>query len=100
MVVKLIHSSPSSAEAKNIGAVPPLPIHLHDVELSYLSTGRTLPLTLLEVYEILGVMLSIYYVFLESSYTLGNFSPGNLCPSSLLICESGFSVLDHSFYLT
>jgi hypothetical protein len=32
-VVKLIHSSPSSAEAKNIRAVPPLPIHLHDMEL-------------------------------------------------------------------
>jgi hypothetical protein len=60
------------------------------MELSYLSIGRTLPLTLLKVYEILGVMLWIYYVFMQSSYTLGNFSLGNLCPSSLPICKSGF----------
>jgi hypothetical protein len=33
------HSLPSSAEVKNVGAIPQLPIRPHGVVLNYLSTG-------------------------------------------------------------
>jgi hypothetical protein len=36
------HSSPTNAEVKNSGALPPLPIYLHGVVLNWLSTGANL----------------------------------------------------------
>jgi hypothetical protein len=39
------HSPQSTAEIKNGGAMPPLPHNLHEVVLSWLCTGRTLPIS-------------------------------------------------------
>jgi hypothetical protein len=36
------HSPPSSAEVKNGGAIPPLPMRVHGRVLNHLSTGTTL----------------------------------------------------------
>jgi hypothetical protein len=45
--LEIVHSPPSSAKVKNSGAIPSLPIRLHDVMLHYLSIGIILPFYLL-----------------------------------------------------
>jgi hypothetical protein len=40
------HLPPSSAEFKNVGAIPPLPIYLHGIVLNLVSRGTTLPIFL------------------------------------------------------
>jgi hypothetical protein len=45
------HSRPSSAEVKNGGAIPPLPIRLHGVVLNWLSTGTTLYFTVTKLFR-------------------------------------------------
>jgi hypothetical protein len=51
------HPPPPSAEVKNGGAIPPLPIHPRALVINYLSTGSKLLLSLREVYCCLYTVL-------------------------------------------
>jgi hypothetical protein len=55
------HSPPSGAKVKNVGAMPPLPIHFHGMALNELSTGTTLPLPFTE--EVMGLLLGRNRIF-------------------------------------